>query len=435
MAFSASAADSKDEIGVLREELAALRGDYEARIRALTERVEAAEAAAQTAERRASDARTDSAPAPASSANAFNPAISAILQGRAASISGSDGHRDIPGFLLGNETGVGPDGLSVGETELMLSANGDDRFYGQATVSLSDDAGETETELEEAFLQTLALPAGFTVKAGQFFSGIGYQNSRHSHEWDFVDAPLAYEALANGHVVEPGVQLTWLAPTETYLLLGGELLRGEHFPSSGSRHSGRGMYSLFAKLSGELGDSHAWQTGLSYLSSDARDRESQDEAGNEFAFDGDSGLWIAEFLWKWAPAGNYRERNLILQAEYLHRRESGDLRLDGGVPLAGAYRGNADGLYLQAVYQFMPRFRFGLRYDQLWNDVHLGGLPPDLLDDGDRPGRASAMLDFSNSEFSRLRLQWNHQWGGFDGQDAVYLQYILSLGSHGAHTF
>lgn len=438
LALPSAAAETGNDLGELRAEIAALRQDYEARISALNARVEAAEAAARSAEARASSAAPVPVPAaPASSVNAFNPAISAILQGRAASISGPDGHRDIPGFLLGDEAGVGPDGLSVGETELALSANGDDRFYGQASVSLNDDGGETTTDLEEAFLQTLALPAGLTLKAGKFFSGIGYQNSRHAHAWDFEDQPLAYEALLDGQLSEPGVQLTWLAPTEQYLLLGGELLRGENFPSGGSSHSGRGAYSLFAKLSGEVGDSNTWQAGLSWLSADASDRESEDEAGNLFSFDGGSQLWIAELVWKWAPQGNYRERNLVLQAEYLHRTESGDLGVVDatGAPFAGRYRSAPDGAYVQAVYQFMPRFRFGLRYDQLWSDARLRGLSSGLLDDGDRPGRASAMFDFSNSEFSRLRLQWNHQWGGLDGSDAVFLQYILSLGSHGAHTF
>src|SRR5262245_12786183 len=344
LAWPAGAAETGGDLGELRAELAALRQDYEARLEALNARVEAAEAAARSAEARVGQVQIPAAPAPvpaapASSINAFNPAISAILQGRAAAISGPDGHRDIPGFLLGEEAGVGPDGLSVGETELALSANGDDRFYGQASVALNDDGGETETELEEAFLQTLALPAGLTLKAGKFFSGIGYQNSRHAHAWDFEDQPLAYEALLDGQLTEPGVQLTWLAPTDQYFLLGGELLRGEQFPSGGSSHSGKGAYSLFAKLSGEVGDSNAWQAGLSYLSADARGRESENEAGDLFSFDGDSQLWIAELVWKWAPQGNYRERHLVLQAEYLHRTESGDRRGDGaGEPLAGHHR-------------------------------------------------------------------------------------------------
>ena len=45
------------------------------------------------------------------------------------------------------------------------------------------------------------------------------------------------------------------------------------------------------------------------------------------------------------------------------------------------------------------------------------------------------MVDYSHTEFSRLRLQWNHDFGGIRGDDAIFLQYIMSLGSHGAHAF
>jgi hypothetical protein len=34
-----------------------------------------------------------------------------------------------------------------------------------------------------------------TVRAGRFFSGIGYLNEQHAHTWDFVDTPLAYRAM------------------------------------------------------------------------------------------------------------------------------------------------------------------------------------------------------------------------------------------------
>ncbi len=433
LAWCAPAFASEDpsaEIAALRAEIAAMKQDYEDRLNALGDRLSAAEAAAQTAG--AAPLAPAPAPAAASSASAFNPAISAILQGRAAAIGGPAGHRDIPGFLLGGEAGVGPDGLSLGETELDVSANADDKFYGRATVALNSDAGETEVELEEAYLQTLALPAGFTARAGQFFSGIGYQNAKHSHAWDFVDQPLAYEAMLGGQYLDPGVQLTWVAPTETYLQLGGELLRGDRFPAGGAAHDGLGAYTLFGKLAGELGASNSWQLGFSYLSANPRDRESEDGAGDPVRFSGDSDLWIAALVWKWAPDGNYRERNLVFQSELLHRRERGTLDTESG---RGGYHADQDGFYAQAAYQFVPRWRVGLRYDRLWGDVDLEGLPATSLDDDADPSRVSAMLDFSNSEFSRLRLQWNHQWGGLEGDDSVFLQYILSVGSHGAHEF
>ncbi|HEY8123457.1 MAG TPA: hypothetical protein VII78_19210 [Myxococcota bacterium] len=431
-----AASGEEDAIAALRRDVAAMRADYEARIAQLEARLATAESALQTAAAGPASAAPEpmptAAPAAASSASAFNPAISAILQGRAAAIGGPDGSRDIPGFLLGGEAGVGPEGLSLGETELALSANADDKFFGLVTVSLAADDGETEVELEEAYLQTLALPAGFTLRAGQFFSGIGYQNGKHSHAWDFVDQPLAYEALLGGQLRDAGAQLSWVAPTDTYLQLGAELLRGESFPAGGAAHDGLGAWSLFGRVSGELGASNTWQAGVSYLSANPRGRASEDRSGRVFDFSGDSDVWIAAFVWKWAPQGNFRERNLVFQTELLHRHERGALDVSG---LFGTYQGDQDGVYVQAAYQFVPRWRVGLRYDRLWSDDTLTGIPASWLPDDEEPSRVSAMLDFSNSEFSRLRLQWNHQWGGLDGDDAIFLQYILSVGSHGAHEF
>jgi hypothetical protein len=46
------------------------------------------------------------------------------------------------------------------------------------------------------------------------------------------------------------------------------------------------------------------------------------------------------------------------------------------------------------------------------------------------------MLDFSPSEFSRLRLQLARSRTQPDTTDnQVFLQYILSLGAHGAHRY
>ena len=53
-----------------------------------------------------------------------------------------------------------------------------------------------------------------------------------------------------------------------------------------------------------------------------------------------------------------------------------------------------------------------------------------------RPSRTSLMFDCSPSEFSRLRLQLarDRSRPGADRRQ-VFLQYIMSLGAHGAHTF
>jgi len=377
--------------------------------------------------------------------NAFNPAISLILDGRFASFENEAEGYELPGFMLGGEAGLGAEGFSVGHSELVFSANIDDQYYGQFTVAIADHGGETEVELEEAFIQTLGLGAGFTVKAGRFFSGIGYLNEQHMHAWDFADAPLVYRGLFGDQLRDDGVQVRWLAPTDVFLELGAEALRGERFPSAGAANDGKGGFAAFAKLGGDLGESHSWRLGLSHWRADVVDREAGGHnhggAAEEHAsFSGDSAVSGVDFVWKWAPDGNATERSFKFQAEYFLRDEEGDVTVVAhGATDEGRYDGTQTGWYAQAVYQFMPRWRVGLRYDALDadNDVddahaaeHAG-----LDAEGHTPERWSAMVDFANSEYSRLRLQFNRDESSADADNQVLLQYTMSLGAHGAHPF
>ena len=66
---------------------------------------------------------------------------------------------------------------------------------------------------------------------------------------------------------------------------------------------------------------------------------------------------------------------------------------------------------MQAIYQFMPRWRVGLRYDQVNGTRATGLLAGSTVDTmGTTPRRASAMLEYSTSEFGRFRLQYNRDW-------------------------
>jgi hypothetical protein len=87
----------------------------------------------------------------------------------------------------------------------------------------------------------------------------------------------------------------------------------------------------------------------------------------------------------------------------------------------------------------MPRWRAGLRYATAKADAVDAALAGTVLDnEGHTPKATTAMVDFSNSEFSRLRVQFTRDESrpGADGKDNQwYLQYIMSLGPHGAHAF
>jgi hypothetical protein len=318
-------------------------------------------------------------------------------------------------------------------------------FRGTLRLALAPD---NTLGVEEASVQTLGLGNGFNLKAGRFLSGVGYLNEQHPHEWDFSNAPLPYQAFFGNRLGMDGVQTRWLAPTPIFLEFGAETARAMSFPATDESKSKNGLMSAsaFVHLGGDLGVSNSWRGGVSYFASQPRDREYEDPLNNlNNSFTGSSRTWIADLLWKWAPNGNAKQTNLKLQGEYFRRTESGDLVYDtANTAQQGNFKNTQSGYYAQAVYQFMPNWRVGYRYDRLSS----GSANIELINNGTltaadlpllasySPSRNTAMVDWSPSEYSRVRLQYTQDKSRPEATDnQIWLQYVMSLGAHGAHKF
>ncbi len=453
IALLAMAPAHASEVSELRAQLDALKSDYQAKIQALEsrlaqlERQVAATPPAAAAAEPPPFAPAPSPPAGGGGANAFNPAISVILGGRFAQLDADPASYRIAGFMpAGDGVGPGRRGFDLGESELTLAANVDPYFFANLTASLS---GEDTLSVEEAYLKTLALPSGLSLKAGRFFSGLGYLNEVHSHAWDFVDQPLVYQALFGGQLAQNGAQLKWLAPTDLFIELAAETGNGERFPGTHLAHNGLNGAALLAHVGDDAGDSVSWRAGLSWLSQRAENRAFADvtDTGGAVldAFTGQSRTWVADAILKWSPHGNANLRSFKLQAEYLQRTEDGQLAFASTQQaLSDSYRARQSGWYLQGVYQFLPRWRFGARYDSLDSgDPAIGLVQHAVLPLADfgalapaTPSRVSAMFDWNPSEFSRLRLQYVWDDARMDVRDRqLMLQYLFSIGAHGAHKF
>ena len=374
-----------------------------------------------------------------SSAQGFNPAVSVILSGTYSSLSQNPETWRLKGFVPGGDgSGPGDRGYSLGESEVGLSANIDPYFFGALTLSVSNT---NEVTAEEAFIQTTSLPDGWKIKAGRFFSSLGYLNDQHAHTWDFVDAPLVYQAMVGGQYSQEGVQAKWLAPTDQFLELGAESGNGKQFPGNARQRNSAGSVALFAHTGGDVGESHNWRAGLSYLSTHAQDRTwaDQTDATLTNAFTGQSKLWVADGVWKWAPNGNATQVNFKLQGEYFRRTEKGQATYAQGnhaLELTDDYRSAQSGWYLQGIYQFMPRWRVGLRWDQLNSGTVDAGINTALNEDPAKPRRSSVMVDWSLSEFSRIRVQLSDDHARVtQGDHQLFVQYQMSLGAHGAHSY
>ena len=371
------------------------------------------------------------------SGNAMNPAISMILDGRYAPMTNNPGAYYIPGFPLGGEAGLDEQGLYLSESELAISGNIDDMFYGNVTTSIAKGDSGTEIDLEQAYIETSSLANGVNIRVGQMFSGIGYMNEQHAHTWDFTDPSLAYRAMLANQYKDTGVQLRYILPTDLFAEIGAEVFRGASYPAAGPANEGTGTHAAFLHLGGDVGYTQSWLLGASALwtKSDAR------SMGDSGLFSGDSTVTVFDAVWKWAPNGNAKQRQLKLQAEYLARNEKGDLDngLTGTDNLTGNYTGKQSGYYVQAAFRFLPRWRTALRYDRLTSDN--SGDNSTLLSDlglaneNHTPQRISAMLEYTHSEFSLIRLQVNQDRSNPATDKQIFLQYQVSIGAHGAHQF
>lgn len=441
---SPAMAAGDDDLKALRAEIEAMRTAYETKIEQLEGKVEKLEARqnktaavlAQTEPaaggEKARPAATPATDRKRTADNSFNPEIGVILHGKYQSFSSDES--EFAGFAVSEEGERGKEGLGIDETELNFSASVDDKFRGSTTIALHEHDGETEVEIEEAYVETMALPYGLHAKAGRFFAELGYLNSHHGHSDDFADRPLPSRAFLDGNYGDDGLQLSAILPTMLYTEIGGGLYRGDDFPGGGADGSDIGAWTAYGRIGGDIGMNTSWRLGASTLQTEGVERSANED---EVIFDGDSQLYIADARMVYAPTGNNAEQELILQGEYFYRDEDGTYDDQNAGSGAVIYDGHQSGWYIQGVYKFHPQWRVGTRYSRLYAGGVPAGLTGTALDNEDHdPQAAAVMLDWTNSEFSRARIQYNREELA-DGQDdnQIILQYIMSIGAHGAHPY
>jgi hypothetical protein len=349
-------------------------------------------------------------------------------------------------------------GFGIGETELALSASVDDMFFGKLTTVFESHDGESEVNIEEAFIQTMALPNGFNLRAGRFLSDIGYLNNQHLHTDAFTSRPSAYRAFLGGHYFDDGLRVSYIAPTDLYWTMGAEVFSGNSLRATdehGEREfNSTGVYTAFTKIGGDIGIESSWQFGLSYLRNNngqltAHDEDEQelehleeiDDHGHAHSasYTGKN-TFISDFVFKWAPNGNYKYQHLTLSAEYFSVSDfmADDIHEEH---LEDEHHGEEENVensheawYVSGVYQFSPNWSAGLRYGKLksysQHDEHF---------DRQTLKETELSIAWHNSHFSTVRLEVSHQSNiGFEqAQDdnVITLQYIMALGAHNAHQF
>ena len=358
-----------------------------------------------------------------------NPNISVVLDmfGYGSNLTNDElANRGITGFTTdGLEQRKG---FNLRAAEVFLFAPVDSYFNLYTNIPFTEDG----PELEEAYVVTTALPEGFQAKGGKFKSNFSRLNAQHPHAWDFWDIALPYRAFLGGEGMggEKGLQLTWLPALPFYTLIGAEVLQGENPLLFGAdAKEGPHAYALFMKSSVDTSDYSTLYFGPSAVFGKTR---TQSVIPDE-EVTGKSALYGLEAVWKWKPAS--REA-LTIQSEYLVLVQRGAWAALTTAAVDSLLR-KQDGFYIQSVYR-KDRWGIGVRYealDILYDTLELGGVQQDA---GGKPHRETASLEYNMSEFSRMRLQYNHDRTDMTTRrtnNEVIVQFNFSIGAHAAHSF
>lgn len=394
-------------------------------------------------------------PLKALSAIDFNPAISLSLMGHAYYDNRSNKSQEWLDqgvlFPLQGEGEYHTNSFNLDGSELTFSSNVDGYF--KAFMAISYEA--EDIHLEEAWLQSSQLPFGLQVRAGRFLSAIGYHNTKHQHEWDFLDQNLTYQSLFHGeHLHGDGLQLTWLLPTDNYWLIGVEAMQGDdlngfgqsldELPSALSsvdlqERRGPNFFSSFIRFAPDIGSRQALQFGAST----AWHRQQQnffETDTNDIAADGKAQLFGMQAVYKWFARDAYGTGGIDISAEYfyassrLHAREA-------TAPLNSEYiRQELHTAYIQGLYGFAPRWQAGVRYSAAGFADSYSKIDKQK-ESAQTATQTSALLVWGLTEFSRLRFEASYLDNINNGNNQrrsaaqLMLGYVVFLGAHPAHAF
>ncbi len=337
-------------------------------------------------------------------------------------------------------------GFNARNIELALDGAVDPYFEGFANIVFKlDNDNQTDVEVEEAFLQTTSLPFNLQVKGGQFFAAFGRINPTHPHTWDFADYPIvAGRFLGPDGLRGVGTQISWIAPVPWYsqLSLGVQNGRGEtgySFRNPGDDGMFFGRRTTDREIRG-LEDFvwiPRWENSVDLSPTQVVLAGISGAFGsNETGGNARTQIYGADLLYKWKSEKAEGGFPFVKwQTEFMYRRFEAGRGVNESFPVAETF--NDWGLYSQVLWGFKKGWVAGIRGD--YYDAEDSRFTNDL--DRQSRSRISANLTWYPTEFSKIRLQYNHDFledtfflAGRD-VDSVFLQFEFILGAHGAHKF
>ncbi len=354
----------------------------EARLKALEERLLKLEAPAKT------------------SLSAFNPAMGIALDT-------AYGHTN------------GASNFNFRAAELNLSAPVDP-FLKAWAIIVGSEGG---VAVEEAALQTTALPHNLTVTGGRMFASFGRLAHFHTHELPVIDRPNSLDTYIGGETQADGLEVSYLFPTPFYLTatagaynkIGGENARVANDtarPMDNFTYLGR--LAAYTDLGGdhsvELGISEAWTPKRFVTETAAPNVRTRRNTWRSLAG--------ADLIYRWQPAEGGLYKGLVWATEVMQNNER---RFDAANLPTDRVRAYAGFSYVQ--------FKLGRK----WRP----GVMVDLTEDLDAAKTLTrtftGFVTYDVTEFQRLRLTFARTTDNLPtglGRNTVGVQWTGVLGRH-----
>ncbi len=308
-------------------------------------------------------------------------------------------------------------GFNLHYLELFGESNVDPYLHFQTSIAIGKDG----VELEEVFVDTLALPGNLLVKAGKFLSDFGRANPTHPHVWSFADQPLMLGKFfgADGNRAV-GAQVGWLLPLPWFVEA---KLAAQQADNACCNRSMLGdaprpvqaaddlQYTGTLRTFAPLNDDWSLYVGASA------------QAGpNPLVMGLGTQIVGGDLYLRWRPVADAERRSVSLQIE--HARRQRDLGSQSLVDQAG---------YAQIVAMVAQRWEVG------WRSEWATGVAGDPLNPEwtSTRTRHAAQATFYPSHFSRIRLQVSRDQPGWLNEPVygALLMVESVVGAHGSHGY
>ncbi|PIR18716.1 MAG: hypothetical protein COV48_05925, partial [Elusimicrobia bacterium CG11_big_fil_rev_8_21_14_0_20_64_6] len=335
------------------------------------------------------------------SLSAFNPAMGAALD-----------------FSYGHANGQSNFDFRAAEINISAPV---DPFLKAWIIVVGSRGGVT---LEEAAMQTTALPHNLTVTGGRVFASFGRLAHFHNHELPVIDRPRSLDTFIGGETQADGVEVSYLFPTPFYMTATGGVynkIGGENARADNAVARTMDNFTYLGRLAAytDLGDDHSVELGVSEAWTPKRFVDETAVPGISTRKNTWRSLAGADLVYRWQPSSGGKSRGLIWATEVMQNNER---RFDATTDLP------TDRVRSYAGFSYVQ-----LKLGSRWRPGVMVDLSEDLDAARTLTRTYTAFLACDITEFQRLRLTFarvsdNRPAGR--GSDTVGLQWTGVLGKH-----